>query len=68
MATGPTSVRRPGTRGGASGPMPAPYDGERAEAAARYIAGTPLRGDGQREISAVEFDSCQVFAAKDLQQ
>ena len=40
----------------------------KAEAAARYIAGTPLRGDGQREISAVEFDSCQVFAAKDLQQ
>ena len=24
----------------------------KAEAAARYIAGTPLRGDGQREISA----------------
>ena len=29
MATGPTSVRRPGTRRGASGLMPAPYDGER---------------------------------------
>ena len=33
------------------------------QAAARYTAGTPLRGDGQRELSDVEFKSCQVFAA-----
>ena len=38
------------------------------QTAARYTSGTPLRGDGQRELSEVEYHSCQVFAAKDLQQ